>query len=245
MPRVKFSELMRPNSRPCTLAPDQDANLVGMRWYGHGPFHRELKSAMRILKKSHFRIRSGDVIYNKLFAWRGSFGIVPPELDGMFVSDKFPTYELDRGKVNDSYLAWFFRHTDVWDQSQRMSTGSAALSKLTLNPPKFLQLEIPLPSMHEQERITRKIDTVAEKVADAKIARELTAQAAQSFIWSICEFYLQKWYSVAEIRTVAATCRTRQGNLLRYRSNGRRIRRRSANPSSGRPSLVWCADAGH
>jgi type I restriction enzyme S subunit len=142
MRRVKFSELMRPNSRPYTLAPDQDADLVGMRWYGFGPFHREGKAAMRILKKSHFQIRAGDVIYNKLFAWRGSFGVVPPELDGMFVSDKFPTYELNRERVNESYLAWFFRHTDVWEQSRRMSTGSAALSKLTLNPPKFLELEI-------------------------------------------------------------------------------------------------------
>jgi len=127
--RVKFSEILRPNSRPYTLASDQNANLVGMRWYGHGPFHREEKSAMRILKKTHFQIREGDVIYNKLFAWKGSFGIVMPELDGMFVSDKFPTYELDRSRVNPGYLAWFFRHTDVWEQSRLMSTGSAALSK--------------------------------------------------------------------------------------------------------------------
>jgi type I restriction enzyme S subunit len=50
-----------------------------------------LKTALRIAKKSHFVIRAGDVIYNKLFSWKGTFGIVPPELDGMFVSDKFPT----------------------------------------------------------------------------------------------------------------------------------------------------------
>ena len=104
---------MRPNSRPYNLAPDQDANLVGMRLYGFGPFHRELKSAIQIRKKSHFQIRSGDIIYNKLFAWKGTFGIVPPELDGMFVSDKFPTYELDRSRVDERYLAWFFRHTDI------------------------------------------------------------------------------------------------------------------------------------
>ena len=198
MPRVKFSELMRPNSRPCTLASDRDANLVGMRWYGLGPFHRELKSAIRIVKKSHFQIRSGDVIYNKLFAWKGSFGIVPSELDAMFVSDKFPTYELDRSRVNESYLAWFFRHTDVWEQSQRMSTGSAALSKLTLNPPKFLELDIPLPSLEEQQRIAAKLDAVAEKVAEAKSVRKVTEESANSFIWSVCEFYLQKGYSMAE-----------------------------------------------
>jgi hypothetical protein len=79
-PRVKFAEFLRPNSRPYTLAADQDADLVGMRWYGYGPFHREHKPALRITKKTHFQIRAGDIIYNKLFAWRGSFGIVESAL---------------------------------------------------------------------------------------------------------------------------------------------------------------------
>jgi type I restriction enzyme S subunit len=105
-----------------------------MRWYGEGPFHRELKPAMRIAKKSHFVIRKGDVIYNKLFAWKGSFGVVPSELDGMFVSDKFPTYELDPRQVDENYLRWYFRDPRLWEQAKTLSTGSAAISKLTLTP---------------------------------------------------------------------------------------------------------------
>jgi type I restriction enzyme S subunit len=66
----KFSEFLSLNLRPHTLGPTEDANLVGVRWYGEGPFHRELKSALKIAKKSHFQIRAGDVIYNKLFAWK-------------------------------------------------------------------------------------------------------------------------------------------------------------------------------
>ena len=125
------------------LGPTEDANLVGMRLYGAGPFHREHKSAIQIAKKSHFRINAGDVIYNKLFAWKGTFGVVPPELDGMLVSDKFPTYELDRSQVDESWLKWYFRHPAVWEQARLMSKGSAALSKLTLNPPDFLKLTAP------------------------------------------------------------------------------------------------------
>src|SRR5579859_4464974 len=97
-PKAKFGEFLRPSLRPYNLGSDEDANLVGMRLYGAGPFHRELKPAIQIAKKSHFVIRTGDVIYNKLFAWKGTFGVVPPNLDRMFVSDKFPTYELDRTK---------------------------------------------------------------------------------------------------------------------------------------------------
>ena len=136
--RVPFREIMRPNCRPYTLAADQDAKLVGMRLYGEGPFFRELKPALQIVKKTHFVIKSGDVIYNKLFAWKGTFGVVPRELDGMYVSDKFPTYELDRTAVDEDFLIWYFRCPDVWEQARIMSTGSAALSKLTSTPLDFL-----------------------------------------------------------------------------------------------------------
>jgi type I restriction enzyme S subunit len=166
-PLVPFGELMRPNKRPYQLGPTEDANLVGMRLYGLGPFHREFKAASKIQKKSHFVIRENDVIYNKLFAWKGTFGIVPPELDGMFVSDKFPTYELDTSRVDRDYLRWYFRCPPLWEQAREMSTGSAALSKLTLNPPRFLDLTIPLPSPDEQRRIVARIDRLAAKIDEA------------------------------------------------------------------------------
>lgn len=181
---------MRPNSRPFTLGDDQDANLVGMRLYGAGPFHRELKPAMQIAKKTHFVIRAGDVIYNKLFAWKGTFGIVPPELDGMYVSDKFPTYELDRSRVDDRYLFWYFRHPAIWEQARLMSTGSAALSKLTLNPPRFLDLEISLPPLDEQRRIVVRIEKLATKIQEAKDSRSASSEQAKNIFPSACELAL-------------------------------------------------------
>lgn len=177
-PRVKFREFLRPNSRPYLLGPEEDANLVGMRLYGAGPFHRELKPAMQIAKKSHFVIKAGDVIYNKLFAWKGTFGIVPPKLDCMFVSDKFPTYELDREKVDERFLGWYFRCPPLWDEAKGMSTGSAALSKLTLNPPKFLFLTMPLPPLAEQRRIVARIEELVAQIHEARSLRQQAAEEA-------------------------------------------------------------------
>lgn len=184
-PMVKFREFLRPNSRPYTLGPEEDANLVGMRLYGAGPFHRELKPALRIAKKSHFVIKAGDVIFNKLFAWKGTFGIVPPELDDMFVSDKFPTYELDREKVDERFLRWYFRCPQLWDEAKAMSTGSAALSKLTLNPPKFLLLTMPLPPLAEQRRVVARIEDLAAQIHEACTLRQQTAAEAEAFVTSV------------------------------------------------------------
>ncbi|WP_198017168.1 restriction endonuclease subunit S [Methylocapsa acidiphila] len=195
---------MRPNLRRYLLAADEDANLVGMRLYGAGPFHRELKPAMAIMKKSHFVIREGDVIYNKLFAWKGTFGIVPPELDGMFVSDKFPTYELDRARVSEKYLTWFFRHPNVWEQARVMSTGSAALSKLTLNPPRFLDLAIPLPDLSEQQRIAERIEELATKIGSARDVRSKSTSESESLLSAACESMLLRAGTSAPIRKLSS-----------------------------------------
>ncbi len=191
-PRARFSEFLRPNSRPYTLGPGEDANLVGMRLYGEGPFHRELKPAMQIAKKSHFVIRAGDVIYNKLFAWKGTFGIVPPPLDGMFVSDKFPTYQLDQSKVDPKWLRWYFRYPPLWDEAQGMSTGSAALSKLTLNPPKFLLLTMPLPPLAEQRRVVVWLEELAGQIHEACALRQEAAEESEGILFGGCETALNR-----------------------------------------------------
>ncbi len=169
IPEVRFEEIMRQNRRPYQLGSTEDANLVGMRLYGQGPFHRELRAASKIQKKSHFVIRENDVIYNKLFAWKGTFGVVPSEFDGMFVSDKFPTYELDTNRVDRDYLRWYFRYPPLWEQARQMSTGSAALSKLTLNPPRFLDLTIPLPPLSDQRRIAARLERFASKINQVQL----------------------------------------------------------------------------
>ena len=166
-PTVQFGDVLVSNKRPYTLGPTEDADLVGMRLYGLGPFHRENKPASKILKKTHFVIRTGDIIYNKLFAWKGTFGVVPSALDGMFVSDKFPTYELDETRVYKPFLEWYFRRPLLWHEAQVRSKGSAALSKLTLNPPQFLELPLPLPPIDKQHLVVERIKELVSTVDHA------------------------------------------------------------------------------
>jgi type I restriction enzyme S subunit len=67
----------------------------------------------------------------------------------------------------------------LWEQTASLSTGSAALSKFTLNPPRFLDLTVQLPPLPEQRRIVARIEELAGKIAEAKrLGNEASEEAA-------------------------------------------------------------------
>src|ERR1700722_211318 len=134
-PIVTFDKILRRADGKITLDDVADYQCVGLRLYGRGAFIRELKSGATIKRKQQWLLRAGDVVYNKLFAWKGTFAIADASVNGCIVSDKFPTYTLDPTAVSPEFLALWFRSHRLASDAKSLSKGAAALSKLTLNPP--------------------------------------------------------------------------------------------------------------
>jgi type I restriction enzyme S subunit len=57
-------------------------------------------------------------------------------------------------------------------QAERLSKGAAAISKLTLNPPQFWDLTIPLPKLPEQQRLVEILDEAQAKSNEARRLRD-------------------------------------------------------------------------
>lgn len=138
-------------------------NCLGVKLYGQGAFLRETKLGAQIKRKTQWLVRSGDVVYNKLFAWKGTFAIADATVDGAIGSDKFPTYCLDTKILRPSYLSLWFRSPQLAYEAQLLSKGAAALSKLTLNPPDFWKLPIPVPNPETQESIVARVNAMIQK----------------------------------------------------------------------------------
>lgn len=168
---ARFDEIMRRVDRKFTIDDSATYNCVGVRWYGKGTFVREQRLGLKIARKQQWRIKSGDVVYNKLFAWKGSFAIADDSVDGCIVSDKFPTYQVDPDEVDRRFLGFYFQTSELAQQAQRLSKGAAAISKLTLNPPQFWDLRMPLPPLTEQRRIVARIEELGGKVQKAQNLR--------------------------------------------------------------------------
>ncbi|HEQ60835.1 MAG TPA: hypothetical protein ENN74_04410, partial [Firmicutes bacterium] len=89
-PEVPLRELLQEVSRPIEPEPDKEYRLLGMRWYANGFFEKQRSKGRDIKANKLYRVEKGDIAYNRLFAWKGSFGVAAPDDDGAYVSNEFP-----------------------------------------------------------------------------------------------------------------------------------------------------------
>lgn len=177
-PTVALGEVLISVSRPVRVDAAQMYSLLGMRWYAGGLYIKERKLGAQIQADTLYEVRQGDFVYNRLFAWKGSFGIADGAVDGCFVSNEFPCFHVDEARTHPGFLRWYFTQANVWDFVQGQSSGSTPTSRLRLKEPQFLALQIPLPPLDEQRRIVARIEALAARIAEARgLRREAMAEA--------------------------------------------------------------------
>lgn len=180
-----FDEFLTPIERRFSVLEDVEYRLCGVRWYGNGAFIRESKLGREIKIKGKNLIKKNDVIYNKLFAWKGSFAIVNEELDGCCVSNEFPLFQIDPLIVVPEFLEYYFQTDIIRDQANELSHGVSAASRYRLHERDFLCLQIPLPSLDIQEEIVKKIKAIQCRVDEINILQDSTDHKISEVIHSL------------------------------------------------------------
>jgi type I restriction enzyme, S subunit len=182
---TKLGEVLKPNTRSETLIADKEYKLLGVRLDGNGAFHRETKKGMDIGAKSLNKVQAGDFIYSRLFAWRGAFGVIDESLSGGYVSNEFPTFTYDQTRLDNHFLKYWFLLPDVLRQVEADCTGSTPLTRNRYKEHFFLNLEVPLPSLAEQQRIVGRIEALAGKVEEARRLRETAVIESSRLVVSL------------------------------------------------------------
>ena len=106
MNKQRLADVLGEVSRPEEVNKDKEYNILGVRWYAKGVWIKKTCRGSEIKAKKLFRVCTGDLIYNRLFAWKGSFAIIPPEYNECYVSNEFPTFvpKKDKAEVNYIYM---------------------------------------------------------------------------------------------------------------------------------------------
>ena len=102
--RYELSEVMTPVADPVSVEADAQYPNMGILSFGRGVFNKAPIDGSRTSAKTLYRIRAGQFIYSRLFAFEGAYAAVPQEFDGRFVSNEFPTFDVDED-IADAQLS--------------------------------------------------------------------------------------------------------------------------------------------
>ncbi len=161
--KYKIGEILKSVKNPTLLESETKYKILGLRLEGRGLFVREEKKGIEVSADKLNKIREGDFIYSRLFAWKGSFDYVRKEFDGLFVSGEFPTFEIDKEIVNINFLFYYFNQKAVWNEVEQYCIGVTKASRNRFKEQFFLSMNIELPPLPEQKRIVKIIQAVEEK----------------------------------------------------------------------------------
>ena len=151
--RYPIGDFLRQVKREVILSDDEDYRVLGMSWYAKGLYVKHVKSGAEIKAEKLYRIEEGDFVYNRLFAWKGSFAEAGPEVADCVVSGEFPTFEVIDDRIQPGYLWAYFAQPKLWDFIEALSTGTTSTSRLRLKEVRFNRFSVPLPSTEVQDAL--------------------------------------------------------------------------------------------
>lgn len=181
----RLESLVRPVSKIVDVDSTRIYSTIGIYSYGRGIFERSPLLGVDTNYRTFNQIEAGQFIYSKLFGWEGALAIVPDKFDGYFASGEFPTFELDRSRVDPGYFAHVVKWPRLHNSLRDKTTGMGS-RRQRVNVVQMLAADIPLPALADQRRIAAMLDKLARipsrrelgKMAQFQEVRESLLNAA-------------------------------------------------------------------
>jgi type I restriction enzyme, S subunit len=170
---VSLGDLITFVPAPHAVEPDKYYPIAGVYGFGRGMIRRAPTCGQEIAADQLFRIKSGQFIYSRLKSFEGAFAVVPDELDGYFVSNEFPTFDIRRDRLEPAFLGWYFKQPRVWQQLASDGRGIGARRE-RLHPHNLLGHTFALPLLETQRLIVGRLECAAAAIVRSRQAAEAT-----------------------------------------------------------------------
>lgn len=170
---VSLGDVITFVSAPHAVEPDEYYPIAGVYGFGRGMIRRSATCGQEIAADQLFRIKSGQFIYSRLKSFEGAFAVVSDELDGYFVSNEFPTFDIRRDWLEPAFLGWYFKQPRVWKQLASDGRGIGARRE-RLHPHNLLGHTFALPSLETQRLIVGRLECAAAAIVRSRQATEAT-----------------------------------------------------------------------
>lgn len=196
-----LGDILVPIDRKEKVWPTHKYQLLGMRSKIAGPFLREIKFGNEISATKLNRVEEGDFIYSRLFAWQGSFGVIPADLSGCYVSNEFPIFQVASEKINRRFLTYWFGLTTTQATVETDCYGSTPGTRNRYKEEFFYELEIPLPPLDKQNGIVARLDKIRLQLLERKNAGEEMGRDAEAMLFNAFKEVIEgaEYYPVEKV----------------------------------------------
>lgn len=169
----KIGELLTRVKEAVNIEDEDYYNRVTIKINNQGITLRDTKKGKEIGTKRQFRVSKGQFLLSKIDARNGAFGIVPEELDRAIITGNFWAYEVNHKLLDIEWFNLYVSLPEFIEICEKTSSGST--NRKYLKEEKFLDFEIVLPSLEEQNemickynRIRESMEWVISKLQDSK-----------------------------------------------------------------------------
>lgn len=156
---------------------------IGVRLWGEGAYERASIDGIDTQYRSLNKTANGDIIVSKIWARNGSVSVVSPELEGCYCSGEFPLFSPDLSQLIPDWFFWITKTDWFWNSCDIKARGTSGKNRI--RPEKFLEIEIPLPPLSEQKRISKILHSIVGQRDQAEKLRQEVITDAQSLLHSV------------------------------------------------------------
>lgn len=183
-PVAPLGDVLRRVSEAHQVQADQEYPNFGIFSFGRGLFHKQPISGATTSATTLYRVRKGQFIYSRLFAFEGAYGLVTDRFDAHYVSNEYPAFETNAARLLPQFLAAYVRWPTAWENIAKSATGMGDRRR-RVQPEQFLRHEMPLPPVDEQQRVVRRIEALAAQIREARSLRQEAAGEGDALLLSV------------------------------------------------------------
>ena len=179
-PKVALGELLRRSDEAAVLDPAAEYHEVTIKLWGKGVVSRGKLRGSDVVSVRRV-VRTNQLIMSKIDARNGAIGLVPPELDGAIVSNDFPSFEFrDPERCDAAFMGWLVRSAPFVELCKAASEGTT--NRVRIKEDRFLDQQIGLPPLSEQQAVVARLDALAEKTREVEAHLDAVERDAEHLL---------------------------------------------------------------
>lgn len=182
-PKVALGELLRRSDEPATLHPTTEYHEVTIKLWGRGVVSRGKVCGSDVVSVRRV-VRANQLILSKIDARNGAIGLVPPDLDGAIVSNDFPSFAFrDPDQCDAAFMGWLVRSAPFVELCKAASEGTT--NRVRIKEDRFLDQQIALPPLPEQQALVARLDALAEKTRQVEAHLDAVERDSAALLLSL------------------------------------------------------------